>query len=141
MRQISTLCVCYDISMIIREDRPFGAERRTSLLDPRSEALVLKYLPSPSALIGTAETLAALADTGRLRIISALSVCEMCVSDISALLGINQTTLSHQLRMLRAAGIVKFRKQGKTVFYSISSSDVPELMLLATRLGDGQSDL
>ena len=120
--------------MIIREDRPIGTERRTSLLDPRSEALVIKYLPPPSALVSTAETFAVLADTGRLRIISALSVCEMCVGDMSALLRVNQTTLSHQLRMLRDAGIIKCRRQGKIIFYSIAAPDIAELMLLAGRL-------
>ena len=120
--------------MIIREDRPIGTERRTSLLDPRSEALVIKYLPPPSALVSTAETFAVLADTGRLRIISALSVCEMCVGDMSALLGVNQTTLSHQLRMLRDAGIIKCRRQGKIIFYSIAAPDIAELMLLAGTL-------
>ncbi len=106
------------------------------LLDPRAEALVEKYLPSHAALSGTAEAFAALADTGRLRIVSALSVSEMCVSDMSALIGVNQTTLSHQLRMLRSAGIVRCRKQGKVVFYSLASPDVAELMLLVTRLED-----
>ena len=108
-------------------------QRRTSLLDPRAEALVVKYLPPPNELEDTAEIIAALADTGRLRIISALSVCEMCVNDMSVLLAVNQTTLSHQLRILRAAGLVKCKKQGKVVFYSLSGTSVPEMMLLATR--------
>ena len=125
--------------MIIRNDYVCES-RRTSLLDPRTEALVIKYLPPPSSLEDTAETLASLADVGRLRIVSALSVCEMCVGDMSALLGVNQTTLSHQLRMLRAAGIVKCKKQGKVAFYSLACQDVPELMLLATRISGGIND-
>lgn len=134
MRQNARVCMCYILFMIVKEDNIFGKERRTTLLDPRSEALVEKYLPSHAALLDTAEAFAALADTGRLRIVSALSVCEMCVSDMSALIGVNQTTLSHQLRMLRSAGIVKCRKQGKVAFYSLASADVSELMLLVTRL-------
>lgn len=120
--------------MIIREDLPIGNMRKTSLLDPKAEALVVKYMPPERALAEMADTLAALADPGRLRIVSALSVSEMCVGDMSALLGVNQTTLSHQLRMLRSAGVVRCRRQGKVSFYSLSGPDVPELMLLATRL-------
>ena len=108
--------------------------RKTSLLDPKAEALVVKYMPPDRALAEMADTLAALADPGRLRIVSALSVSEMCVGDMSALLGVNQTTLSHQLRMLRSGGGVRCRRQGKVSFYFLSGPDVPELMLLATRL-------
>ena len=64
--------MCYILFMIVKEDNIFGKERRTTLLDPRSEALVEKYLPSHAALSDTAEAFAALADTGRLRIVSAL---------------------------------------------------------------------
>ena len=120
--------------MIMKETFLPDRERLTTLLDPHTESLVLKYMPQTSALEEMTEVLSALADNGRLRIISALSICEMCVGDMSSLLSINQTTLSHQLRLLRAAGIVKCKKQGKVVFYSLSGSDVLDLMLLASRI-------
>ena len=61
--------------------------------------------------------------------ISALAIAEMCVGDIAALLKINQTTVSHQLRNLRTSGIVRSRRQGKIVFYSLASDCVNEVML------------
>lgn len=58
----------------------------------------------------------------------------MCVGDMSDILGVNQTTLSHQLKTLRDAQLVKAQKQGKTVFYALSDKSVDEFMLAATRL-------
>lgn len=53
-----------------------------------------------------------------MKIISALTITEMCVTDISEILGINQTTVSHQLKIMRQAGVVGFRREGKILFIS-----------------------
>lgn len=111
-----------------------GQVRAAALLDPRTETLVRKYLPTNAALDEMTAVISALADTTRLKIISALSVTEMCVGDLSAVLDINQTTLSHQLRTLRAAGIVTYKKQGKVVFYSLACQTVLDFMLTASKL-------
>lgn len=124
--------------MIIREET--NDLRTTTLLDPRAESLVRKYMPSYGALEQMSAVFTALADTGRLKIVSALSVSEMCVSDLSAVLGVNQTTLSHQLRFLRSAEIVTCKKQGKIVFYSIAKPLINDLMLIAAKiLGSSRS--
>lgn len=104
------------------------------MLDPKTEALVRKYLPVSSVLEDLAALFGAFADPGRLRIVSALSVSEMCVGDLSNILGINQTTLSHQLRFLKNANVITYRKQGKVVFYSLSSPIVNDFMLIAAKL-------
>lgn len=139
MRQKRNVSVCYDNFMIIKEDIRPGERRSTLLLDPKTEALVRKYLPDDGAVGDLAALFAAFADPGRLRIVSALSVTEMCVGDLSSVLDVNQTTLSHQLRFLKNADVVTYKKQGKTVFYSLTSSIVSELMLNAAKLG-GRND-
>ncbi len=125
--------------MVIREDVMPGSLRAATLLDPRSEALVRKYMPKGATLDEMSAVFTAFADPGRLRIISALSVSEMCVGDLSAVLGINQTTLSHQLRFLRSANIVSCKKQGKVVFYSLAKPLILDLMLIAAKLRDDAS--
>ncbi len=65
------------------------------------------------------EFLGFLADPNRLRILSILAAKEMCVGDLAAMLEMNESAVSHQLRMLRANRSVNFRKQGRHVFYSL----------------------
>ena len=68
-------------------------------------------------------------DYTRLRIVSALSISEMCVSDLSKLLKINQTTVSHQLRILKNLNAVKTKRQGKVIFYSLRSDALGDVLL------------
>ena len=120
--------------MIIRDDTISQALRSSSLLDRRTENLVRKYMPSKAAIADMTDILTALADPSRLKIVSALAVTEMCVTDLANILGINQTTLSHQLRLLRSANLVTCKKQGKVVFYSISNAIIHDLLLSVSRL-------
>ncbi len=73
---------------------------------------------------GMAEFLGFLADTNRLRILSILVTREMCVGDLAIALGMNESAVSHQLRTLRAIRLVRFRKQGRHVFYSLQDHHV-----------------
>lgn len=66
----------------------------------------------------------ALGDPTRIRIISALSVSELCVADIATLLDMSQSAISHQLRILRSVGLVKYRKDGKHVIYGLDDDHV-----------------
>lgn len=63
-------------------------------------------------------------DKTRVKIISALAIAPMCVNDLSVTLGINQTTLSHQLAYLRANDIVEDEREGKIVFYKLKNRRV-----------------
>lgn len=65
-----------------------------------------------------------LGDSTRTRIISALNVSEMCVCDLAVLLDMTKSAISHQLRALKKANLVKNRKEGKVVFYSLSDDHV-----------------
>lgn len=71
-----------------------------------------------------AEFLGFLADPNRLRILSILAKQEMCVGDLAATLGMNESAMSHQLRTLRAIRLVSARKQGRHVFYRLQDHHV-----------------
>lgn len=74
-----------------------------------------------------AETFKALSDPTRVRIISALSNAELCVCDIAATLGMSQSAISHQLRVLRNLRLVRYRKEGKIVYYSLDDEHIEGL--------------
>ncbi len=103
----------------------------TMLLDSYTADKVTEYLPSDDALGALKVFFDALSDVTRLKILSALSVSPMCVTDLSALTGINQTTASHQLRILKSARVVNVKRQGKVMFYSLSGKEIPKVMGLA----------
>ena len=69
-----------------------------------------------------------LGESTRLKIMYALLSGEVCVGELSKSLGISQSSVSHQLRILRQNDLVKFRKQGKTVFYSLDDAHVESLL-------------
>lgn len=74
-----------------------------------------------------AELFKTLGDPTRIRIMDALAKSEFCVCDLAELLGLSQSATSHQLRVLRNSNLVKYRRDGKMVFYSMHDSHVSEL--------------
>jgi len=86
--------------------------------------------PSPDSLAAVSELFKVFSDPTRLSIISALSETELCVCDLQAILGASQSAVSHQLASLRAARLVKFRRDGKTVYYSLDDSHVRAILLV-----------
>ena len=99
------------------------------LLDKRLQDLVEEYLPSEDILGELVCFFSVFSDVTRLKMISALSISEMCVSDISSVLGLNQTTVSHQLRLLKNVNAVKCKRQGKVIFYSLKNQALSEVLL------------
>lgn len=85
---------------------------------------VQKNIPSEDALYDLAELFRIFGDSTRIRILYVLFESEMCVCDIAQLLGMTQSAISHQLRALKNARLVKSRRDGKTVFYSLADSHV-----------------
>lgn len=71
------------------------------------------------------------ADNTRLRIICSILNTELCVCDLCELLGLNQSTVSHQLQLLRSAKLVKYRKEGKQVFYSLQDEHIEKIISLS----------
>ena len=101
----------------------------TLLLDRRTQSLVEEYVPEGEILDGIIGFFSIFADATRVRILSALAITEMCVTDISRVLNINQTTVSHQLRFLKNVGIVKAARLGKVIFYSLKNDTVNDVLL------------
>ncbi len=85
---------------------------------------VTKELPNEEDLYDLAELFKVFGDSTRIRILYALFEHEMCVCDIADLLGMTQSAISHQLRVLKQSQLVKFRKEGKTVFYFLADDHV-----------------
>ncbi|MGG7079274.1 ArsR/SmtB family transcription factor [Clostridium sardiniense] len=81
-------------------------------------------LPEEETLYDLAELFKVFGDTTRIKIICALYESEMCVCDIAALLNMTQSAVSHQLRTLKNARLVKFRRQGKVVYYSLDDEHI-----------------
>ncbi|MBD2869232.1 ArsR/SmtB family transcription factor [Paenibacillus arenilitoris] len=77
-----------------------------------------------------ADLFKALGDPTRVKIIHALVQSELCVHDLTQVLSMGQSAVSHQLRLLRNMRIVKRRKVGKTVFYSLDDDHVEQIILL-----------
>lgn len=77
--------------------------------------------------ISLAEFFKVFGDATRVKILNALFSSEMCVCDISALLGMNQSAISHQLRTLKQARLIKSRRDGKVVYYSLDDEHIKEI--------------
>jgi len=69
----------------------------------------------------------ALSDPSRVRIISALAHTELCVYDLAATLGMSQSAVSHQLRSLRELRLVRYRKEGRNVYYQLDDEHIQDL--------------
>lgn len=96
---------------------------------------VQDMMPDEEILYDLAELYKVFGDTTRIKILYVLFEAEMCVCDIAQLLNMSQSAISHQLRVLKQSQLVKYRRDGKTVFYSLSDGHV------RTILGQGMEHL
>ncbi len=88
---------------------------------------VRRRMPAKETLYGLAQLFKAFGDSTRVEILWALGESEMCVCDIAALLNMTQSAISHQLRVLKAARLVKNRREGKVVYYSLDDAHVRQI--------------
>lgn len=88
---------------------------------------VKEKMPDEEILYNLAEVFKVFGDKTRIKILYALFASEMCVCDISALLNMTQSAISHQLRVLKQARLVKYRKDGKVVYYSLDDDHVKHI--------------
>lgn len=95
-----------------------------------SDALekVRSLLPEDEVLYDLAELFKIFGDTTRVKILYALLEEELCVCDLAGLMDVTQSAVSHQLRLLKASKLVKFRREGKTVYYSLADDHVTRIL-------------
>lgn len=116
---------------------PYSSDNRETDLEEHAEhaapemqqdlsAIKAAMLDDESAL-QLADWLKAFSDPTRVKLVGALLHSELCVHDLTVLLEMNQSAVSHQLRYLRNMRIVKRRKQGKTVYYSLDDDHVEQI--------------
>ncbi len=84
-------------------------------------------MPDIEKLYDLAELFKMLGDSTRVRILSALSAGELCVCDLTDVLSMGQTAISHQLRLLRGARLVRSRREGKNIFYALDDDHVTQI--------------
>lgn len=92
---------------------------------------VRKKMPNEDPIYEVSELFKVFGDSTRARIICALNIEEMCVCDLSALLNMTQSAISHQLRILKSSRLAKSRKQGKVVYYSLDDSHIGDIFAKA----------
>jgi len=88
---------------------------------------VKKTIPQEETLYDLADLFKVFGDSTRIKILCVLFRTEMCVCDIAALVNMTQSAISHQLRVLKNARLVKYRKEGKVVFYSLDDQHVKQI--------------
>ena len=91
-------------------------------------AQVQDQMPDEETLYDLAELFKVFGDTTRVRIMCALFEQELSVTDIAELLGMGQSAISHQLRVLKQMRLVKFRRDGRTVFYSLADGHIQTIL-------------
>ncbi len=88
-------------------------------------------MPPEEELADMAELFKVFGDSTRIRILYTLSKCEMCVCDIASVLGMSQPAVSYQLKVLKQARLVKNRREGKTIYYTLADSHVETIIGMA----------
>ncbi len=102
-----------------------------SVIHQEAVDLVRSQMPEEDPIFEVAELFKVFGDSTRARIICALTISELCVCDLSAILGMSQSAISHQLRILKQARLVKNRRMGKAVYYTLDDDHVKALFDMA----------
>lgn len=100
---------------------------KTNIVNQEIVDKVTKSLPDEEILYDVAELFKVFGDSTRIKIICALFESEMCVYDLAATLQMTQSAISHQLRILKNANLVKFRRYGKMIYYSLDDEHVQQI--------------
>lgn len=103
-------------------------------LSERNKYELLNVMPDDECISKLADYFQNFSDQTRIKILSCLSIMDMCVNDISNVLGINQTTISHQLKTLKDQGIIDYKREGKVLIYRLKSQYVSDMMMYAVKV-------
>jgi DNA-binding transcriptional ArsR family regulator len=101
------------------------------IVDPQAVRSVQAHPLADGMAARLAETFKALADPTRVRMLHALSHAELCVGDLAAVLEMSESAVSHQLRLLRSLRVVRARRDGKLVFYTLDDEHVARLFQIS----------
>jgi len=101
---------------------------KATIIDQQKIDSVTRLMPDNKDITELSETFKVLSDPTRLRIVLALSMEELCVCDLAALINVSISAISHQLRLLKGMKIVTYRKAGKMVYYSLDDQHVQNLI-------------
>ena len=99
-----------------------------NLFHPDKVDRVRGLLPADETLYDLAELFKIFGDSTRVKILYALLESELCVCDLAKLMEVTQSAVSHQLRVLKGSKLVKFRREGKTVYYSLADEHVSRIL-------------
>lgn len=102
-----------------------------SVIHERIVSQVRENMPDVELVYELSELFKVFGDSTRARIICALNISEMCVCDLSFVLAMTQSAVSHQLRILKGARLVKHRRSGKVVYYSLDDEHIKEIFDVA----------
>jgi DNA-binding transcriptional ArsR family regulator len=111
--------------------------RDAPTIDGDRVAAVQRRMPAAAGFRHLAEIFSAMGDPTRLRVLFALARQELCVCDLSTLLGVSVSAVSHQLRLLRGLRLVKFRREGRLAYYSLEDSRIAALLDMGMEHLDG----
>lgn len=108
-------------------------------IDEELVRMVGAQMPAEDVITRVADIFKVLSDPTRIRIVFALSKADLCVCDLASLVGLSVSAVSHQLRLLRNLGLVKYRKEGRLVYYSLKDEHTRRLLrdVLEHLQGDG----
>jgi len=98
------------------------------MIHPDVVERVREQLPPDETLYDLAELFKMFGDSTRVKILYALLESELCVCDLAQLMDVTQSAVSHQLRVLKAGKLVKFRREGKTIYYSLADQHVVRIL-------------
>ena len=112
---------------------PADAKCETTFIHKDRVKSARKALYSDQLTAELCETFTVLSDPTRLKIVFALMKEELCVCDIASLLGMTDSAISHQLRLLRNLHLVKYSKKGKMAYYSLDDEHIEDLIRIALR--------
>lgn len=113
-----------------RKKNSNAAENQIEFLAAQHDVVkqILEKQPDDEYLYELAELFKVFGDSTRIKILYALFENELCVGDIAQLLNLSQSSVSHQLRILKDAKLVKFRRNGKIIFYSLDDEHVRTIL-------------
>ena len=112
--------------IVFLDEWSFNMEEKTTYMTINEETAeeIENKMPEESELYDLADLFKVFGDSTRIKILYVLFENEMCVYDIASILNMTQSAISHQLRILKQNRLVKFRKEGKTVLYTLADEHV-----------------